>query len=208
MNQNDLVKGAVDAKPARKDLDVRLRSQWSRLVSSLAALVLILGGMQHYAIQKTRTLERVGLDDHIHCAIAGLYPQQTERVQMVEGLGPYSPMLQPIVDQSPGDQVESAHRCTVNGRIYVHVILRRGTTLISVILTKRSQNSEAFPGSLTTFMRHGDGPRLHEEGVDGYSVAGFEAGAYLGYVISGLPGQQNSELAGRVAPVVRRYTGA
>lgn len=215
MNQQDLLRRALEAETVPRDLEARLRarldsrvrSQWGRLISSLAALVLILGGMQYYAIQKTRTLQRVGIDDHLHCAIGDVYPHQKQRVEMVEGLGPYSPILQPILDESPGDQVESAHRCTVNGRTYVHVILRRGTTLISVILTKRNGNAETFPGSLTAFMEKGSG-HLHADELDGYSVSGFEAGAYLGYVVSALPGQQNSELAGRVAPVIRRYTGA
>ncbi len=215
MKQRELLRRAVDAELVPRDLEARVRTglgqgstaQWGRLLSSIAMLVMVLGGMQFYAMQKTHTLQRVGLDDHLHCAIAGEYPHQTEKAVMVQDLGPYAPMLQPILDLSPGDPVVSAHRCTVSGRTYVHVILRRGTTLVSVILTRR-RDKEAFPGTLATLVSHGNSAHLHEGEMGAYSVAGFEAGAYLGYVVSALPDQQNSELAGRVAPVIRRYTGA
>ena len=203
MKQSELLRRAVDAEPVPRDLEARVRTKlthrpgvlWGRLLTSFVMLVMVVGGAQYYTEQKVRALYRVGVADHVHCAIEGAYPHQTERSSMMVDLGPYAPMLQPILDQSPGDTVESAHRCTVSGRDYVHVILRRGRTLISVILTKRT-GAEGFPGK-----------RLREGKMDGYSVSGFEAGAYLGYVVSALPGQQNSELAGRVVTVVRRYTG-
>jgi hypothetical protein len=47
---------------------------------------------------------------------------------------------------------------------------------------------------------------LHEGNREGYSVAGFESGAYLAYVVSALPGPQNKELAGRLEPVIDRFT--
>jgi hypothetical protein len=40
----------------------------------------------------------------------------------------------------------------------------------------------------------------------GYSVAGFESGEWLGYVVSAMPDSRNRELAERIAPVVENYT--
>ena len=69
---------------------------------------------------------------------------------------------------------------------------------MSLILTPRG-GQEVFPRTLA-------GRALHEGRRDGYSVAAFESGAYLGYIVSALPAQQNGELAARVAPVIDRYT--
>ena len=72
-------------------------------------------------------------------------------------------MLQPVIDEASAgpptpDAVESAHRCTVNGRAYVHIILRRDGMLISVILTNarsakhsRADSQRAYPR-----LRHSD----------------------------------------------------
>jgi len=173
-------------------------------------LVVVLGLLQYHAQEGIRDLLRVGVQDHIHCAIAGAYPHQKQRIEMTAGLGSdFAPMLQPIIDQASvgqatPDEVESAHRCTVNGRAYVHIILRREGLLISVILTRRSE-SEVFPRALAARVIHASGIPIHEDNLDGYSVAGFESGGWLGYVVSGLPRGENDALSARLAPVMRRY---
>ena len=210
MNQDERLRRAVNKESVPRDLEARVRTRldsasprrglsgFGRMISSLALLVFMLGATQYYGVQKTRDLLRVGLDDHLHCAIEGAYPRQTGKADAMTAMGPYSPMLQPVLDQFPGDSLVSAHRCTVNGRDYVHMILRRDQMLISVILTKR-RDGESFPRTIIP---------VHESGLAGYSISSFGAGGYMGYVVSSLPGQVNDRLAGLVAPVVRRYTGA
>jgi hypothetical protein len=209
MSDNRL-RTAFDSEPVPHDLEARVRAKleqpaattpWPRLLSSFALLLALVGGLQVFRVVQTAQLLRVGLEDHLQCAIGGVYPKQTEKAAMTTAMGPYSVMLQPILDQMPGDAVISAHRCTTDGRAYVHVIVRRGSTLISVIMTKR-KSAETYPRSIMSRSS------VRQNTMEGYSVSGFAAGGYLGYVISGLPPQQNSELAERIAPVVRRYTGA
>jgi len=218
MNQQQRLQKAVNNEPVPRDLEAGVRTRlerasrrgasgWGRLLSSVALLVFMVGGTQYYAVQKTHDLMRIGVNDHIHCAIEGEYPRQTSKAAGIEALGPYSPMLQPILDQFPGDSLVSAHRCTVNGRSYVHMILRRNNMLISVIMTRR-EKADAYPRAIGMRVVQASGIPVHAGDMAGYSVAGFEAGNYLGYVVSGLPGQQNDLLAERVAPVIRRYTGA
>jgi hypothetical protein len=213
VNQQQRLQQAVDNEPVPRDLEARVRTRlesaparglsgWGRLASSVALLVFMLGGTQYYAAQKIHELLQIGENDHVHCAIEGEYPRQTSKAEGLQALGPYSLMLQPILNQFPGDDLVSAHRCTVNGRAYVHIILRRKGMLISVIMT-RHEDGEVFPRAI------GIGKAsVHENELGGYAVAGFQAGNYLAYVISGLPGQQNKPLAERVMPVIRRYTGA
>jgi hypothetical protein len=173
-------------------------------------LAIVAGLWQYTAHRRLDELLRVGLNDHVHCGIAGAYPHQKQRLEMTDGLGPeFAPMLQPVIDRAAAgratpDTVESAHRCTVNGRAYVHIILKRGDTLISVIVTRRSED-EAFPRGLAARLMRASGVELHQESLEGYAVAGFESGAWLGYVVSGLPASENEALAARLAPVVRRF---
>jgi hypothetical protein len=169
-----------------------------RLVSSVAMLILVIGGVWYYAGRRTGELFDIGVNAHVQCAIAGIYPAPTQ------GLGDkFAPMLQPVLaaatDALGSAALVSADRCTVADRAYVHIVLRRGreSTLISVILTQRG-DQEDFPRLPTA---------LHTGSRDGYSVAAFESGAYLAYIISTLPGQQNRELAGRLEPIVDRFAG-
>jgi len=218
MNQRQRLQKAVDNEPVPRDLEARVRTRlerpsrgaasgWGRLLSSVALLVFMIGGTEYYAVRKTHDLFRTGVDDHVHCAIGGEYPRQTSKAAGIEAMGPYSPMLQPILDQFPGDSLVSAHRCTVNGRSYVHVIMRRNNMMISVIMTRR-EKADAYPRAIGMRVLQASGIPVHTGDMAGYSVAGFEAGNYLAYVVSGLPGQQNDQLAERLAPVIRRYTGA
>jgi len=163
-----------------------------RLISSVAMLVVVIGGVWFYSIRKTAELFDFGVNDHVRCAIAIAVPRET-------GLGTaFAPMLQPAADAAGRDYTAvSDHRCNVDGRAYTHIILRRGQTLVSIILTRRG-GEEVFPRTLA-------GRALHEGRRDGYSVAAFESGAYLGYIVSSLAGPQNGELAARVAPVIEGY---
>ena len=215
MNENELLRRAIENEPVPRDLEARVRARlasprraagWGRLVSSLVMLVIVMGGVLFVSHRKTSDLLALGVNDHVHCAIAGNYPRQTMRVQMTEGLGPqFAPMLEPVIEAADMDSIVSAHRCTIMGRSYVHVILRRGQMLLSVILTRRG-NGDVFPGDEMARMVHHSEVPMHDARMAGYSVAGFESGEWLGYVVSAMPDTRNRELAERIAPVVENYT--
>jgi hypothetical protein len=178
-------------------MDTPRGSPQVRLVSSVAMLILVIGGVWYYAARRTGELFDIGVNDHVQCAIAGTYPGRTQ------GLGAqFAPILQPVLDAAAGDTLVSAHRCTVADRAYFHIILRRGpgreSTLISIILTQRGVQ-EDFPRLPSA---------LHTGSRDGYSVAAFESGAYLAYIISTLPSRQNRELAVRLEPIIDRFAKA
>jgi hypothetical protein len=174
-------------------MDNRRGSPQVRLISSLAMLVLVIGGVWFYSIRQTNELLNMGVNDHVRCAIAGTYAERTQ------GLGtPFGPMLRPLLDAAGAEYtLVSAHHCTAASRGYIHIVLRRDRTLVSVILTRRGDR-EVFPRVPPT--------RVHEGTRDAYSVAAFESGDYLAYIVSALPGQQTKELASRLTPVIDRYT--
>lgn len=160
-------------------------------------LAVAIGGVSYYAVRKTGEFD-IGVKDHVHCAIAGTYPRQTQRAEMAAGLGTqFAPMLQPLLNAAgAGYTAVSAHHCTVAARTYVHVILQKGQTPVSVILTRR-EDRDVFPRALSS---------LHEGSRVGYSVAAFDSGPYLAYIVSALPDRQNHELAGRLAPMIDPFT--
>ena len=215
MNESEMLRKAIAEERVPRDLEARVRTrlarersiEWRRPASSFALLAVVLVGMQVYALQSIKKLFRIGADDHVHCAIAGVYPRQTQRVQMELGLGPFAPMLQPVLDQAGGLPVVSAHRCTAEGRNYVHIILRQDRTLISVVLTRRMQG-DTFPRAIGVRTVHAADITIHEGMSENYSVAGFQSGDFLAYIVSNLPDGQNNDLAVRLAPVIRKYTGA
>jgi hypothetical protein len=170
-------------------------------------LVVVFTAMQIYAVRKTNDLLRLGADDYTQCTLAGKYPHQADRKEMTLGLGLFGPMLQPILDQAAGDEVVAAHQCTVNGRIYFQIVLQRGRTLISVALTKR-KDADEFPRALMADTVKASGTTVHEGEVDGYSVAGFETGVYMAWVVAALPKDETTALAAKLVPVIRRYTQA
>jgi len=170
-------------------------------------LVVVFTAMQIYAMRKTDDLLRIGADDHTHCTLAGKYPHQADKKEMTLGLGLFGPMLQPVLDQAAGDEVVAAQQCTVNDRTYFQIVLQRGRTLISVALTKRG-DADAFPRAVMAKTVTASGTTVHEGEVDGYSVAGFESGVYMAYVVAALPQDETSALAARLVPVIRHYTQA
>jgi len=170
-------------------------------------LVVVVAAMQVYAVRKTNELLRIGADDYTHCTLAGAYPNQADKKEMTLGLGLFGPILQPVLDQAAGDEVVAAHQCTVNDRTYFQIVLQRGRTLISVALTKRA-DTDAFPRAPMADTIKASGVTVHQGEVNGYAVAGFESGVYMAYVVSALPKDENTALAARLVPVLRRYTQA
>jgi len=82
---------------------------------------------------------RVGLGDHAKCAVYKEYPNQHPTFdQMAHDLGQYKELV-PIVQMKlePGYRVATAHQCRYRGRNFVHVTMRRGAALVSLVISRR-----------------------------------------------------------------------
>ena len=146
---------------------------------------------------------RVGLGDHIHCSIFRKYPVNPPAVEtMLADLGPYRDLLQVVNAAVPKTaRVVMAHQCSYAGRKFVHVTLRDGASLISLVIARR-EAGESFAGMRpATFA---NGVPLYESSTDGYQVAGFETGDHLAFVISQVSGSRNLQLARDLVPGVSR----
>jgi hypothetical protein len=177
-----------------------------RLISSFVMLAVVAGGVTFYSIRKSNELFDVGLSGHVHCSVAGTWPHQAQKAGMEAALGSqFGPMLDPVLNATGEKMALAAYQCTVEGRSYFDIVLQRSQALVSVLLTQR-KDQEVFPRALAGAVTQISGIGLHESERQGYSVAAFESGAWLGYVVSALTPPQNHVLAARLIQVVDRYT--
>ena len=137
---------------------------------------------------------RLGLGDHVHCAVFRKYPKNPPPVeQMEKDLGPEYAGLLPVVRSAipPAFRVVLAHQCTYAGRKYTHFTFEKGGELVSLVVARK-----------------GDGESIREmsQAVAGrYRVSGFEAGSFLAYVVSDLAQSDNLQIATVLEPAVRGF---
>jgi anti-sigma factor RsiW len=148
---------------------------------------------------------KVGLGDHIHCAIFRKYSKDPPAVEKMETeLGPAYAGLLPVVRASvpEGFKVVLAHQCSYNGRRFVHLTLEKDGRLLSLVVA-RKQTGESLDGLAPTAAA--SGVRIYQSAAGRYQVAGFEAGNFFAYVVSELKNKENLEIAENVAPAVREF---
>jgi hypothetical protein len=145
-----------------------------------------------------------GLGDHIHCAVFRKYPRNPPTVAEMEAeLGPEYRGLLPLVKPAvpPGYCIVMAHQCTYGPRHFVHLTMRKGDDVISVVITKK-QPGETL--STLSPAATASGVPVYQSAAERYHVAGFESERYLAFVVSTLDGRKNLQLAAALAPTVRR----
>ena len=171
------------------------RKQWNLLAIAAAALLAI---GSYSALHRDSAMMRIGVNQHIHCAVARTYPaQEPEMSSLIAGTDTAYAALIPVMQAHvpPDYRVVMAHQCDYRGRQYIHVIARRGTDLISLLVTKRGPG-EAFQDDLRAAAVE-DGVPEYASTAQRYSVAGFQTPEYLVYLVSDLSPDQN--LAGMKA---------
>lgn len=201
---------------------------WASWMLSAAAAALFLGALwlayprnplpavsdrpaQAVYIEKISThLEavlRVGLQDHVHCAVFRRYPQNPPSLQeLARQLGPDYQGLLPILQAAApeGYRCEMAHHCSYAGRKYVHLTLRKGNSVLSLVIAHKNPG-ESMAG--LTAARSVAGVAIYQARAERYQVAGFETGDYLAFVISELDRGRNLDVAAALAPGVKRVLG-
>jgi hypothetical protein len=148
---------------------------------------------------------KVGLGDHIHCAIFRKYPKDPPAVEKMEvELGPAYAGLLPVVRAAipEGYKVIMAHRCTYAGRKFVHMTLEKDGGLLSLVVA-RKQTGESLDGLSPADAA--SGVRIYQSAAGRYQVAGFEAGNFFAYVVSELRNKENLRIAATVAPAVQEF---
>ncbi len=150
--------------------------------------------------EQTRQNLNVGLGDHVHCAIDnGFWVEHFDIIN--RDLGNEYAALVTLVEGNLGRDytISAAHTCLVNEREFAYLIFRNRDKTLSVILTKK--DGEDFTPD--DWMEVSGAP-LHRGRTEDYAVAGFETGEHLAFVVSNLNPDENTRIAERIAPSVRR----
>ncbi len=141
---------------------------------------------------------RVGLGDHVHCSIFRDYSKLTPPLDQ---LGPEFKDLLPLVESAipDGYQVVMAHHCSYDGRKFTHVTMKKGGSLLSLVIAEKQpgESMDSLSPSATA-----SGIPVYQSGAERFHVAGFEAGRYFAFVVSDLRAARNLEVAEAMAPSV------
>jgi hypothetical protein len=161
---------------------------------------------------EAREIMRVGLIDHIHCTLLAkkwMQPLTVEKMEQASGrtaLGPEFIGLVSLVREGVGSnfRIIQGHRCFVNGREYVHLILTGDKAeILSLVITERAGESFAR-ANLASALKATDVP-LYRTAQGQLQIAGFETDRYLAFVISNLAETDNLRVASSLAPSVYSF---
>ncbi|MBZ5537256.1 MAG: zf-HC2 domain-containing protein [Acidobacteriia bacterium] len=221
---------AVDREVVPAGLRTKIRSRlreteprketipfWSRwiLVAAMAAVLCIAGvgayrawNLRHPASlsQLTASILKIGLGDHIHCAIDSQFAKRHSTLEeMSQQLGPeYFGLVSLAKEKVPAEfEIVVAHRCSFNGRKFVHLILRNQEVVLSLAITKKE--GEVFPRDEVLAVMNASGVPLYRTNLQNMEVAGFETRDHLAFVVSGLSEKRNLQIASSLAPALRDF---
>lgn len=154
---------------------------------------------------RVASILRVGLKDHIHCAVYRKFSKTPPPVEaLVADLGPqYGELAQVVRQQAPaGYQVVIGHKCRYEGRQFVHLALRnQGGQLLSLVIARKHQG-ESFQTERIPAARTSKGTPFFEAQTQRFAISAFETGEHLVYTVSGLPAHQNMGILVAMAPQV------
>lgn len=142
------------------------------------------------------TFLRVAMGDHLHCAIFRKWHRQPRTVQAaLATLGPayegLTPALQPRVPAAY--KVYAAHRCSRNGRSFVHLTLESDGKPVSLLITRKQAGEESLPNSVAGLR------------ADRFTMDAFETRGHFVYIVSELPAGAHEQLLAALREPVREY---
>lgn len=227
----ELLKGAVLKDAAPIDLQEKVRrsirknsppnrARWMLVAAAMIALTVAgIGALQLFnrgtpagsdaisaASNANAQLLKIGLDDHVHCAIdMGLANRVFTEEEMLKRLGPdFSALVATVKENAPENyKVVVGHRCRFKGREFIHLILKSPETALSLVLTKK--NGESFSEDTVTAVIGSSGIPIHEALVKDFQIAGFETRDYLAFVVSDLGRKESLQMAFTLVPAVREF---
>ena len=161
----------------------------------------------HGVTLQVGTLMRVGLGDHIHCAVFRKYPKEAHPVShFINDLGPKYSGLLPIVQKYVPQEytLREAHQCRYHGRRFVHFAAKDDSKILSLVIVRKNEG-ESFKteGLLPALVQ--SGLPIYQTGVQNFQISSIESSEYLVYFISDLSGQRNTEIMTALGPAVKTF---
>jgi hypothetical protein len=203
----------------------RKEAAWSRYFLPAAAALALMVGTVAYQLghlrmtaasqeryiasisEKLPGVMRVGLGDHVHCAVFRKFPANPPgAAEMAEKLGPEYAGLLPIVQERIRQdlKVVLAHTCRYHGRRFVHLALKGDGKLLSVVIARKAEGEGFAKEELAPALMESGIP-MYRAGVQRFEIAGFESRDHLVYVVSDLPEGRNAEILTALGPEVRAF---
>ena len=224
MSENNLLRRAVHSEEVPSQLQLRVlkairaeaqtpvrSSPWRWMVPSLAAAAFAAFAVAFLlpktdsqptdayiatVASKVSTLMRVGLGDHIHCAVFRKYPKTPDPAEkMKRELGPeYFPLMAAVKANAPaGFTLQMAHQCRFQGRRFIHLVLKNGGEIMSVVVAP-TQDRETLAAERLVPAMSQSGITFYQQGAAEYQIAAFESGGYFVYLISSQTEEKNLRL--------------
>lgn len=146
-------------------------------------------------------LMRVGLGDHIHCALFRKHPADAPAHALPSR---YAGLIAVAERHAPrGYQVAYSHQCSYGKRLFVHLVMKKNRDVISLVLASRGEGEAFEARSLVQGLRQSGIPFYAEDAAD-FRVAAFAAKNHFVYVISSMPAQTNNALLVAMAEDINR----
>jgi Putative zinc-finger len=201
-----------DIRARRSGIAFRM-TQWP--LAAAAALLLLGGGWGVLRLfkevdavlpERAMAVLRIGASDHIECVVNHQMASRRFTFEdMSESMGQEYIGLVPVVKEKVpvGYEIVVAHKCHVNRREFVHLILKNQEKILSLVVTRKGADS--FAGNTPVAALKTSGIPLYKSPVERYQVAGFESRDHLAFLVSNLGEGENLQFASSLAAPVREF---
>ena len=150
---------------------------------------------------------KIGISDHIHCVIESHSDEDLlTSDQMAQKMGATYVGLVPLLktELPEGFFISVGHRCDVSDREFVHLILKHGEKVVSVLITEKDGLDFPLAGTRVSSVK-ADGITLHHDRLQSVEAVGFQSKGHLAFVVSSLEHEENLHIATRLAPKVNHF---
>jgi hypothetical protein len=148
------------------------------------------------------TILKVGLGDHLHCAVFRKRSTVPTVAEMEKELGPAYQGLLPVVKAAApeGYRIVMAHHCSYLKRQFVHLTLENTRGRLLSLVIARKEDGESLATLVPELV---SSTPIYGAAAGHYQVASFDAGNFLAYVVSDMKNSANLQVASAMAPGVR-----
>lgn len=146
-----------------------------------------------------------GAGDHLHCTVYRKFKAQPpSSEELSRKIGEKNlPLLKMVAANAPSGYVPViAHKCRHSGREFIHVALRKGTRVLSMITTEAGPDLE--PSGLVPVLKAA-GTEVYAAGIDGMRISAFRAGGRVAYLVSDLSDQDHSTMLLALLPGLQTF---
>jgi hypothetical protein len=124
----------------------------------------------------------------------------------IDALGDYDGIAEVIGNEMPSSYgIASAHRCILDNRLFVQVVLENANSRVSFVLTEKKGERLSTSGRARAL--DADGVPVYSATIGEHQIAAFETQNQLAFFVSDLSRNTNLQLASSIAalyaPLVR-----